>query len=38
MMFTTEHADEIRVVLNAWMTGAKPQAEFTRGHFKRGVE
>jgi putative protease len=38
MMFTTEHADKIRQVLSSWETGAKPQMEFTRGHFKRGVE
>jgi hypothetical protein len=38
LMFTTENADEVCLILENWMNGAKPQMEFTRGHFKRGVE
>ena len=38
MMFTTESAAEVKQVLCGWMTGGKPQMDFTRGHFKRGVE
>lgn len=38
MMFTTETAAEVQSVLKGWMTKERPQREFTRGHFKRGVE
>ena len=38
IMFTTETVQETRLVLNQWLTGEKRQAEFTRGHFARGVE
>lgn len=38
IMFTTEKAKETEQVLSGWLGAAKPQTEFTRGHFKRGVE
>ena len=38
IMFTTESAAEVQQVLEGWMAGAKPKMDFTRGHFKRGVE
>lgn len=38
IMFTTEHAKEVRQVLKNWMDGSLLKTDFTRGHFKRGVE
>lgn len=38
IMFTTEGADEVEQILTGWMGQQKPRMEFTRGHFKRGVE
>lgn len=38
IMFTTESAGEVREVLKGWRSGSKPMMDFTRGHFKRGVE
>lgn len=38
IMFTTEDGREVRKVLDGWMEESRPQTEFTRGHFKRGVE
>ncbi|MBS6395700.1 MAG: U32 family peptidase [Clostridiales bacterium] len=38
IMFTTEGEGEVREVLQCWMEERKPQSDFTRGHFKRGVE
>ena len=38
IMFTTEKAKETEQVLSGWLGAARPQTEFTRGHFKRGVE
>lgn len=38
IMFTTEDARETKEVLSGWMSGETPRKEFTRGHFKRGVE
>lgn len=38
IMFTTEDAKEVRQVLQNWMDGSRPKTDFTRGHFKRGVE
>ncbi len=38
ILFTTESEREVYTVLRSWMEGAKPGGEFTRGHFKRGVE
>lgn len=38
IMFTVEGAQEVKDVLTGWMEGRKPLGEFTRGHFKRGVE
>jgi len=38
IMFTTETAKEAEAVLKGWTDGGRPQMEFTRGHFKRGVE
>ena len=38
MMFTTEKGKETRELLERWITGTPWNGEFTRGHFKRGVE
>lgn len=38
IMFTTEDAAEVRQILNNWMDGSRLKTDFTRGHFKRGVE
>ena len=38
IMFTTEKRQETLAVLDSWMKGGRPPADFTRGHFKRGVE
>lgn len=38
MMFTTEDPGETREILESWLSGKRPEGEFTRGHFKRGVE
>ena len=38
MMFTTEKGKETRELLERWITGTSWNGEFTRGHFKRGVE
>ena len=38
MMFTTEKGKETRELLERWITGTPWTGEFTRGHFKRGVE
>lgn len=38
IMFTTEDAQTVRSVLDGWMEERRPQSDFTRGHFKRGVE
>ena len=38
ILFTTESEREVYTVLRCWMEGEKPEKDFTRGHFKRGVE
>ena len=38
MMFTTEGPGEVKNILECWLSGERPKGEFTRGHFKRGVE
>ncbi len=38
IMFTTESREETGQVLEQWAEHRKPEADFTRGHFKRGVE
>lgn len=38
IMFTTENKEETERVLSGWLGAARSQVEFTRGHFKRGVE
>lgn len=38
IMFTTEHKKQVCEVLDGWMEERRPQTDFTRGHFKRGVE
>lgn len=38
MMFTTESEREVYRVLDGWMEEHRLQTDFTRGHFKRGVE
>lgn len=38
IMFTTEDGRMVREVLDGWMTGQRLRTDFTRGHFKRGVE
>ena len=38
MMFTTEKGKETRELMERWITGTPWNGEFTRGHFKRGVE
>lgn len=38
MMFTTEKGKETGELLKRWITGTPWNGEFTRGHFKRGVE
>jgi len=35
--FTNESPDECRKIIDAYLTGDKPDMEFTRGHFYRGV-
>ena len=36
--FTTESIEEVYTVLKAWMSHKEAKGDFTRGHFKRGVE
>ena len=38
MMFTTESRQEVLAVLKGWLFGQEAKGEFTRGHWKRGVE
>lgn len=38
IMFTTESRDEVNQVLVQWTEHEKAQTDFTRGHWKRGVE
>lgn len=38
LMFTTEKKEEVRQVLLGLLDQRKPSGDFTRGHFKRGVE
>lgn len=38
IMFTTESREEVKQVLAQWAEHGKTQTDFTRGHFKRGVE
>lgn len=38
ILFTTEDAEAVREVLDGWMKECRPKTDFTRGHFKRGVE
>ena len=38
IMFTTEDRREVRSVLEGLNRQQKPDKDFTRGHFKRGVE
>lgn len=38
IMFTTEGASETENILDDWVQKRCPEGEFTRGHFKRGVE
>ena len=38
MMFTTEDGRETMRILMQYLTGQAEKGEFTRGHFKRGVE
>ena len=38
MMFTTEDGRETMRILMQYLTGQAGKGEFTRGHFKRGVE
>lgn len=38
IMLTTESGRETVQVLECWMEHRKPPTDFTRGHFKRGVE
>lgn len=38
ILFTTEDAEAVREVLDGWMKEGRPKTDFTRGHFKRGVE
>lgn len=38
IMFTTENRDEVKQVLAQWTEHEKAQTDFTRGHWKRGVE
>lgn len=38
LYFTTESAQECESVLSAYHTGGRPQSDFTRGLFYRGVE
>ena len=37
MQFTVEPAEECRKIIEAYRRGLKPEGEFTRGHFYRGV-
>ena len=36
--FTTEKKEETEQILQAFLERKKPEKDFTRGHFKRGVE
>ena len=36
--FTVESKEQVRSVRNRYLQGKAPEGEFTRGHFKRGVE
>ena len=36
--FTVESKAQVRSVLNRYLQGRAPEGDFTRGHFKRGVE
>lgn len=38
IMFTTESYEETGKVLEDWIEEKRPSMDFTRGHFKRGVE
>ena len=38
LMFTTENGRETSRILCSCLTGQPEKGEFTRGHFKRGVE
>lgn len=38
IMFTTESMEETGRILQDWMGESSPSMDFTRGHFRRGVE
>lgn len=38
IMFTVEKTGEVTEVLSAFLEGRKAKMDFTRGHFKRGIE
>lgn len=38
MMFTTESKKEVTTVLKGWLIRQEAKGEYTRGHWKRGVE